>query len=184
MPKSGTHLDNKKDKINKEEVTAMQQLKNILVCTDFSEDANNAFLHALELAKKDGAQLHILHIPHSPYTYLKHVVDEHAPEGAPYGEAFFGEEIAERATEALKEVYEKNLDGFENYSFVVRHGSPFVEIIRYAKKNDVDKIVMGDQGKYKLEWAERGSTVDNVIKYSRFPVISVNGKPVSHDSEI
>jgi nucleotide-binding universal stress UspA family protein len=158
----------------------MKGHKNILFCTDFSGDANNAFFHALELAKKDGARLHILHVPHSPYTYLKHVVDEHTPEGAPYGEAIFDEEIAKRAREALRKAYEKDLDDFENFSFVVRAGSPEVEIVRFAKENDIDEIVMGAVGRYDKDRTERGSTVDNVRKYCHIRVTAI-GYPSSHD---
>jgi len=136
--------------------------KNILFCTDFSGDANNAFLHALDLAKKHNARLHILHVPHSPYVYCKHIVDEHVPEGAPYGEAFFNEAIAAKAVDALREAYEKHFHGFENYSYVVRAGAPEVEIVRYARDNDIDEIVMGAVGKHDRDRAERGSTVDNV----------------------
>ena len=41
----------------------MIEYKNILFCADFSEDANIAFLHAIDLAKKYNAKLHILHMP-------------------------------------------------------------------------------------------------------------------------
>ena len=118
----------------------MIEYKNILFCTDFSEDANIAFLHALDLAKRYGARLHILHIPHSSYAYLRHVVDEHVPEDAPGGEAFFDEEIAEKAEKALKSGYEKRLGDFKDYEMIIRCGSPDVEIIRYARKNDIDVI--------------------------------------------
>ena len=64
----------------------MIDYKNILFCTDFSEDANIAFLHALDLAKKYGAKLHLFHVPHSSYSYLRQVVDEHIPDGSPGGE--------------------------------------------------------------------------------------------------
>lgn len=151
----------------------MIEYKNVLFCTDFSEDANIAFLHALDLAEKHGARLHILHIPHSSYTYLKHVVDEHVPDGAPEGEAIFDEEIAKRAEGALKEEYDKRLVDFKNYSFAVGIGKPDVEIIRYAKKNDIDVIVMGAVGKAELDRIEHGSTVANVAKYAHCHVIAI-----------
>jgi nucleotide-binding universal stress UspA family protein len=160
----------------------MKECKNILFCTDFSGDTVNAFLYALDLAKKHNARLHIFHVPHSPYRYCKHIVDEHVPEGAPYGEAIFNEEIAEKAEEALRKEYEKKLGRFENYLFVVRAGSPDVEIIRYAKKNDIDEIVMGAVGKYHQDRFERGSIVDNVSKYSHFHVTAI-GYPSSHNTE-
>jgi len=151
----------------------MISYKNILFCTDFSEDANIAFLHALGLAKKYGAKLHILHVPHSSYAYCRHVVDEHLPEGAEGGETFFNEEVEKRAKQALREAYEKRLTGFKNYVLEVRSGSPDVEIIRYAKKSNVDVIVMGALGKAEADRIEHGSTVANVSKYAHCHVIAI-----------
>ena len=104
--------------------------KNILFCADFSEDANIAFLHALDLAKKYNAKLHIIHVPHSSYAYCRHIVDEHVPKGSPGGEAFYNEEIGKAAEAALKEEYGKRLGDFEDYLYVIKSGSPDIEIIR------------------------------------------------------
>jgi nucleotide-binding universal stress UspA family protein len=151
----------------------MIEYKNILFCTDFSEDASIAFLHALDLAKKYGAKLHILHVPHSSYSYSRHVVDEHVPEGSPGGEAFFDEAIEKRAKEALKEEYQKKLGEFKNYLLVVKNGSPDVEIVRYARKNDIDVIIMGALGKAEQDRMVHGSTVANVSKYAHCHVIAI-----------
>ena len=151
----------------------MVEYKNILFCTDFSEDANIAFLHALDLAKKHDGRLHVLHIPHSSYSYCRHIVDEHVPADSPGGEAFFNEEITKRAEEALKEEYEKRLKDFHNYVLVIKNGSPDVEIIRYAKKNAIDVIVMGALGKSEADRIEHGSTVANVSKYAHCHVIAI-----------
>ena len=152
---------------------AMIAYKNILFCADFSEDANIAFLHALDLAKKYKAKLHILHVPHSSYAYCKHIVDEHVHEGAPEGEAPYNEKVEKKAQEVLKEEYDKKLSGFKNYLWVVKSGSPDVEIIRYAKKNDIDVIVMGALGKSEQDRIEHGSTVANVSKYAHCHVIAI-----------
>lgn len=151
----------------------MIEYRNILFCTDFSEDANIAFSHALDLAKKYNARLHILHVPHSSYAYCRHIVDEHVSEDALGGEAFFNEEVEKRAKAALEEEYEKRLVNFDDFLFVVKAGSPDVEIIRYAKKNDIDVIVMGALGKSELDRIEHGSTVANVSKYAHCHVIAI-----------
>lgn len=151
----------------------MIEYNNILFCTDFSEDANIAFLHAIDMAKRHNAKLHILHIPHSSYAYLRNVVDEHVPEGAEGGEAFFSEEVKNRAEEALKEECNKRLGDFKDYQFIVKSGSPDVEIIRYAKKNDIDVIVMGTLGKSEQDRIVHGSTVENVSKYAHCHVIAI-----------
>jgi len=151
----------------------MIEYKNILFCTDFSEDANIAFLHALDLAKKHEATLHILHIPHSSYTYSRNVVDEHVPENSLGGESFFNQEIVKKAEEALKAEYGRRLGDFTNYLLAVKNGSPDIEIIRYAKKNDIDVIVMGALGKSEIDRIEHGSTVAGVSKYAHCHVIAV-----------
>ena len=95
----------------------MVEYRNILFCTDFSEDANIAFMHALHLAKKYGAKLHILHVPHSPFTYSRNIVDEHVPEEkSQNGQAFFDEDVAKKAEEDLRAAYEKRLGDFKDLS--------------------------------------------------------------------
>jgi len=151
----------------------MIEYNNILFCTDFSEDANIAFLHAIDMAKRHNARLHILHIPHSSYAYTRHVVDEHVPEGAEGGESFYNEEIEKKAEETLKEEYDKRLVDSKNYQYIVKNGSPDIEIIRYAKKNDIDVIVMGTLGKSEQDRIVHGSTVENVSKYAHCHVIAI-----------
>ena len=151
----------------------MVEYNNILMCTDFSEDANIAFLHALDLAKKHGAKLHVIHVPHSSYSYARHIVDEHVPTGTEGGEVFFDEKIAKRAEEALKEEYDNRFGDFKNYALVIKSGSPDIEIIRYARKNDIDVIVMGALGKSEQDRISHGSTVANVSKYAHCHVIAI-----------
>ncbi len=150
------------------------EYNNILFCTDFSEDANIAFLHALNIAKKYGAKLHILHIPHSPYTYSRNIVDEHIGEGKGHeGEAFLDGDILVKAEESLKNAYIKRCGDFNDLVFAVRGGAPDVEIIRYARAKDVDLIVMGAVGKSHSGQGERGSTVASVSKYAHCHVMAI-----------
>lgn len=153
----------------------MLEYKNILFCTDFSEDANIAFLHALNLARKYSAKLHIIHIPHSPHTYTKNVVDQHVPKEAGYeGQAFFSKEIAEQAEKALSEAYENRLSGFRDYKLVVGWGTPEIEIVRYARDNDIDLIVMGALGNSDdLDLGERGKTLTNVSRFAHCHVMAI-----------
>lgn len=152
----------------------MVEYKNILFCTDFSDDANIAFLHALDLARRHHARLHILHVPHSPFTYSRNVVDEHVPaEKAQEGQAFLDEEILREAEKNLRAAYESKLGDWKDSVFVVRGGSPHVEIIRYARHNNIDVIVMGALGKSPADREMHGSTVANVSKYAHCQVMAV-----------
>jgi nucleotide-binding universal stress UspA family protein len=159
---------------SKEKGKTMIEYKNILFCTDFSEDANIAFLHALNLARKYGARLHILHVPHSPFTYARNIVDEHIPEGkAQEGQALFDEEVARQAEANLKEAYMPKLGDMKECVFVIKCGAPDVEIIRYAKRNAIDLIVMGSLGKSEVDRLEHGSTVASVSRYAHCHVMAI-----------
>jgi nucleotide-binding universal stress UspA family protein len=151
----------------------MIKYKNILFCTDFSEDANIAFVHAMDLARRYKSRLHILHIPDASYSYRKHGVNEHVPKDVESGETFLDEDMEKFATATLEEAYEKKLTDFDDYIFVVRRGSPDVEIIRYAKKNEIDVIVMGALGQSELDRIVHGSTISNVSRYAHCHVVAI-----------
>ena len=52
-------------------------------------------------------------------------------------------------------------------------GAPDIEIIRYAKKNKIDVIVMGALGKSEQDRIVHGSTVANVSKFAHCHVIAI-----------
>ncbi len=135
--------------------------KNILYCTDFSEDAEIALHHAVDLARRHGAKLHVLHCPHSTLRYMPTETDE----GAPPGEVTYASpELLAELTEKLKERYAAKLEGLDEVEWVVRAGTPFVEILRYVRENDVDLVVMGTVGASGEEDTHYGSTVEQVAK--------------------
>ena len=76
--------------------------KKILYCTDFSEDADYAFLTALDMAEKYQAHLIVFHVLHSPYKYSRQVVDEQAEGGE---ESFISPELLDKGIQKLKEKY-------------------------------------------------------------------------------
>jgi len=117
----------------------MPEYKNILYCTDFSEEADLAFINALDLAQKHNAKLHILHVIHSPYHIRRDIVDEYVSEEAMDK---LSSDVLEKAKEDLKQKYQPRLGGFKNCEFTTLEGVPFVEIIRFARNNAIDVIVV------------------------------------------
>lgn len=142
----------------------------ILYCTDFSEDADYAFLTALDMAEKYQAQLYILHVLHSPYKYMRTVVDDQATGGK---EAFISKEIEEKGLRDLKERYEPKMGSFTNYQFHLTGGVPFVEIVRFARSQNVDFIVLGAAGSSELDRTTFGSTAENVARRAHCTVMAI-----------
>jgi nucleotide-binding universal stress UspA family protein len=142
----------------------------ILFCTDFSEDADYAFLTALDMAEKYQARLFIFHVLHSPYKYMRTVVDEPVLGGE---ETFISQPLIEKIINNLKERYEPKMGDFKQYEFQAVVGVPFVEIVRFSRAIDVDFIVLGAAGSSDLDRVTFGSTAENVARRAHCTVMAI-----------
>jgi nucleotide-binding universal stress UspA family protein len=148
----------------------MIEYKSILYCSDFSEEAEMAFHHAVDFCQRYGARLHLLHVLHSGYKYMRHVVTEYVE---PDEEGTVDEELMAKAEADLKARYGDRLENCNQAVFAVRVGVPFVEIVRYARENKVDFIVMGASGSTELDKQTFGSTVENVARRAHCHVMAI-----------
>jgi nucleotide-binding universal stress UspA family protein len=145
----------------------MIKLERILIPTDFSEHSRQASKYACELAKRFIAELHLLHV-------VQPLVLPESGGLLPQDEVDW-EEGRKKDLEELKE------PGFEHATRVIRTvqtGTPFVEIVRYARDNDIDLIVMGTHGRTGLMHALIGSVAERVVRKSPCPVLTV--RPEGH----
>ena len=155
----------------------MIQYSNILYCSDFSEEAEMAFHHAVDFCQRYEARLHLLHVLRSPYKYMRHVVDEYVESDK--GEDTVDEDLMDRAEGDLKTRYGNRLKECDQAVFEVRVGVPFVEIVRYARENEVDFIVMGASGSSELDKQTFGSTVENVARRAHCHVMAIRNPEIA-----
>ena len=149
----------------------MIEYSNILYCSDFSEEAEMAFHHAVDFCQRYSAQLHLLHVLHSSYKYMRHVVDEYVDDNKE--EQVADQELLAQAEKDLKSRYGDRLQDCNRAVFTVRVGVPFVEIVRYAREHEVDFIVMGASGSSELDKQTFGSTVENVARRAHCHVMAI-----------
>ena len=142
--------------------------KKILFCTDFSEDAHWAFTYAFNLAKAHKSKILILHV--TPEPVHPEQLSIYLPQ----------EKLDELRVSQKKEIdqqlethYLKKMRGFKNYKVVLKEGEPFVEILRLAKKESADLIVMGTHGRTGLDHILFGSTAEKVVRRSSCPVLTI-----------
>jgi nucleotide-binding universal stress UspA family protein len=155
----------------------MIQYSNILYCSDFSEEAEMAFHHAIDFCQRYGAKLHLLHVLHSGYKYMRHVVDEYVDPDKK--EQVADEKLIEQAEADLKSRYGDRLEKCNQAVFAVRVGVPFVEIVRYAREHQVDFIVMGASGSSELDKQTFGSTVENVARRAHCHVMAIRNPEIA-----
>jgi nucleotide-binding universal stress UspA family protein len=142
--------------------------KKVLFCTDFSENADYAFDFAYGIAKRDEGILYILHvIPYNPHQA--------------YAESFITTEDLEKIQKAVeedtatnyRERYEREIEEGIPYEFVTKTGREDEEILTFAKKENVDIIVMGTHGRTGIEHVFFGSVAEKILRHSPFPVFVI-----------
>jgi len=150
----------------------MIELKRILLPTDFSDFSRTATRYACDLTGKFDSELHLLHVCQD----LVAMVPEPGLAFPPPGE--YMQELQESAEGALKDFLDPNWAEGKSIVREVRQGPPFLEIIRYAKKVDIDLIVIGTHGRSGLAHALLGSVAEKVVRKSPCPVLTV--RPDGH----
>jgi nucleotide-binding universal stress UspA family protein len=154
-------------------------LKRLLVPTDFSEASTAAVTYGVALARAFNAQLFLLHVVSSQdfdmVVERERVLEEllaDSPSPAP---------IDDVARHAVREEFGKVLSPQEEHDvraeYVLRTGGvsgPYLEIVRYAKENDIDLIVMGAHGRsFVAHILTMGSVAEKVVRRAPCPVMTV-----------
>lgn len=141
-------------------------IKKILVPTDFSKQAESALKVAAQLAKKNNAQIYLLHIIELPV----HLVDLMASPNPAAPEAiFFMKETHKKFEELMASPYLSGIEVFETVSFEdILKG-----VLETCEKNDIDFIIMGSHGSSGFEELFIGSNAEKVVRSAKQPVLVI-----------
>jgi nucleotide-binding universal stress UspA family protein len=142
------------------------RLQRVLVPTDFSDTSGAALIYATALGEQFGASLHLLHV-------VEVIV---AGETLPWPLGPRDEidrAIESSAWEALRGLMSSDEQNRLHAEVALQWGTPFVEIIRYARAHDIDLITMGTHGRGGVKHLLMGSVAENVVRSSPCPVLTV-----------
>jgi universal stress protein A len=142
-------------------------LTRILVATDFSDASDDALAYARMLADAFGASLHVLHVLED--------LAAHAWTTEVYVAALPGvhEEMERQARDRLQQLLSEDDRARYRAELVLRFGSPFVEVVRYAAEHAIDLIVLGTHGRGALAHMLLGSVAERVVRKAPCPVLTV-----------
>jgi len=138
----------------------------ILIPTDFSEHSEKATDYAHALAKQFGASVVMMYVVDNSSNvpggwYVPHIsMDE------------LYKDMEESAAKRLEKCCYETFRDMKDVQRVIVRGVPEVEIIKYAKDNGVDMIVMGSESKKGMD-VIFGSTAERVIRKADCPVLCV-----------
>jgi len=142
--------------------------KKVLFCTDFSENSDYAFEFAFGIAKRDDGLLYVLHvIPDNPYQgYVNSMLDSETLEK-------IQGDIKEGLDNNYTERYVKKIEKQVRLEIFTKSGREDEEILKFAKEQEVDIIVMSTHGRTGIEHAFFGSVAEKVIRNSPFPIFVI-----------
>ncbi len=146
----------------------MLQFKKILYPTDFSQCANKAFTHAVYLARKFQAELHMLNAvilhdnnPHDPASLFPHIEPIH-------------NKLTERGQEKMGKIKEScDVVDIRVKKIIERGIAPAHVILEYARENDIDLIVMGTHGRRGIGHLFIGSVAEEVVRFADCSVLTI-----------
>jgi nucleotide-binding universal stress UspA family protein len=143
----------------------MINLTRILVPSYFSECSDAAVRYGLELARKFGARLHLLHVIQDPATQ-------------PWAAEGFAVPLLEAVDQWQRDAKVRlghaiPAEDRDNAVVTCAIASPCSEILRYAADNGIDLIVMGTHGRGGVSHMLLGSIAEKVVRRAPCPVLTV-----------
>jgi nucleotide-binding universal stress UspA family protein len=140
-------------------------MKRILVPTDFSKHAEDALKAAAQIAKKNGAEIFLLHLLELP-----NQMNDAVTNGSSIPEVML---FIKKANEKLQKIKEEpHLQGI-TITTTVQFEKAFDGILSFNKKNKIDLIVMGSHGSSGIEEILIGSNTEKVVRLSDIPVLVI-----------
>jgi nucleotide-binding universal stress UspA family protein len=140
----------------------------IVVATDFSQPASHALQYAGRMARTYKAGLRVFHAVEVKGGYQGMREDQEAIE-----------EECREAVARIEHACASNMKGVESFTAQAWEGTPYQEIIKFARWKNADFIVMAHHSEDTRDEAFMGSTVVRVALRAHCPVMSVNYQAIA-----
>ena len=143
----------------------MKTLEKILVCTDFSQDSQNAFLAAKKLQQKLGSKIYLLHVSEIQVEW------DWLLTGSQGEESHFlrNRDFKNFLQRKMDDFHQNHLDDTET---VILEGIPFQKIYEFILENDINYVFVGKRGKGQ-RWFPVGSLTQKIVSSSSIPVFVI-----------
>jgi nucleotide-binding universal stress UspA family protein len=132
----------------------------LLLATDGSENTAQATTAAVDIAKKSGSELHLIHVWHDVRT--------------PHAHAFVKSELRREGREILDEEVKRigEMGGTVARSYL-REGRTFEEVIKLGDELDAGLLLVGSRGYRGLRRMLVGSHSEDIVHHAHRPVLVV-----------
>lgn len=153
-------------------------LDNVLIPTDFSACADHALSHAVEMADRFDARLHILHVVNEldPDWYGITEAQERAVK--------LRDQIKSEARDRLEELVPgKDHHDFETTVSLQLSFDVADSINEYVQEREIDLVVMGTHGRQGIDRLMLGNVANKLIRHAPCPVMTIREEVPWTDEE-
>ena len=140
----------------------------MLFCTDFSENSDCAFDYAFGIAKRDEGVLYILHViptTTDPHNFEHWLTKENLDK--------IKATLREDREKIYNDQYLSHIKDKTKVRIVTESGREDKKILGFARKENIDIIVIGTHGRTGIEHVFFGSVAEKIIRRSPIPVFVI-----------
>jgi nucleotide-binding universal stress UspA family protein len=149
-------------------------MKHILCPTDFSLDAQNAFLYAAHVANRLNAVITLLHVRQDPPHLIKAPFSEEVPEWVEAGNY-------EACFKLMQNTLPPGIPQPVRVDTLINSGSTVAGILEVANAQQPDLIIMGTTGASGIKEIFIGSNTSNLIENSDITILAIPESATFHD---
>ncbi len=145
----------------------MFTVKKILFPVDFTMNMEKVLPIVKDMVKAFDAKLYVIHVIRSAEEFV----------GFEMGTAWYAaleKDLMDGAEKSMRRLVVEQLGDLEGVETQIAVGDVVDEILDYAKKQEIDLIIIGTHGRKGLEKVMFGSVAEGVIKEAPCPVLTVN----------
>jgi len=146
----------------------IQNVKKILAPIDFSEISMEAMRGAMELAKGIGAEVHLVHTIAPHHHFIPLPLATNAEQSR---ELVREAAMLEQAEEELKRIKKDEFGDSKNVVTFAEVGHPVQKLLDYAKRNEIDLIMLATHGRTGAEHLVIGSVAEKLVRYAPCSVL-------------
>ena len=141
-------------------------LRKILVPIDFSDYSKKALHYAIPFARQFNASIYLLYVV-EPTIY---------PADFSFGQIGMPNvenELRTKGEQELQELITNEIKGAVPAQASVKVGLPFVEVVSFAKDENIELIIVATHGHTGVEHVLFGSTAEKIVRKAPCPVLVV-----------
>ena len=151
----------------------MSKIKKIMVAVDFSEYSHKIVDYAARLAEDLGAELIFVNVINQRDVDMVNEVAAHTDKISL--KDYINGLIDDRNEQMKNLLSDTDCTQIPN-RFMIKKGVPFVELVKAAKEEKVDMVVMGTKGRSNIAGILFGSQAEKMFRHCPVPLISIREK--------